>query len=86
MQVSVVSQPAVIDPLKYRNDVTVETHTVASYAPAHKYGDHSEVYRNIADALNGRDAYGCRSRAPMRSRRVLDAVRQSAETGQVVSL
>lgn len=86
MQVSVVSQPAVIDPLKYRNDVTVETHTVASYAPAHKYGDHSEVYRNIADALNGRDAYRVSLESAYALTRVLDAVRQSAETGQVVSL
>lgn len=86
MQVSVVSQPAVIDPTKYRNDVTVATHTVDTYQPAHKYGDHSAVYRNIADALNGKAPYRVSLESAYALTQVLDAVRESAETGRIVCL
>ncbi|MDD4745175.1 MAG: Gfo/Idh/MocA family oxidoreductase [Eubacteriales bacterium] len=76
--------PESFDVSSYRNKVDVEV--IRERLEGDRYGDAMTVYEHIARALTGQEPY----RIPLDSARgltsAMDAIRRSAETGQVVRL
>lgn len=76
---------------EYRSapDIVVEREDLRvghGVAPTNRYGDAAVIYRHIARALRGEEPYAVTVESALELTRVLDAVRRSAATGEVVRM
>jgi predicted dehydrogenase len=67
-------------------DMKSPVETVDEDVPGHIYGDTAEIYQEIAAALRGEQPYPVTPEDALGVTRILDAIKQSADTNQVVSL
>ncbi len=81
--------PEVIDEKAYRQVMKIEKtieeiNDKNEFDDSTLYGDTAEVYRRIAGALAGKENYFISPESALELTKTLDAIRKSAETGQVV--
>lgn len=86
-----VTLPDEVDDKEYRQRPTVKTTTeklrdANEFGESVRYGDSAEVYRSVAAALTQNGAYMVAPQSALALTEVLDAVRRSAQTGEVVFL
>ncbi|HOJ09392.1 MAG TPA: Gfo/Idh/MocA family oxidoreductase [Clostridiales bacterium] len=91
IEIHKVNYPESFDPKSYRNPVTVEvirddakgTNMVTM---GNRYGDSMVIYPHIAKAMRGEEPYMASLESALTLTKLLDAIRKSSETGQVVSV
>lgn len=54
--------------------------------PGDRFGDNMAIYSHIARALTGQETYAVSVDSALTLTKVLDAIRKSSETGQVIYL
>ena len=91
IEIHKVNYPESFDPVSYRNPVKIEViedHATGTnrVTVGNRYGDAMVIYPHIAGAIRGDAPYMVTLESTLNLTRVLDAIRQSAETGQVVNL
>lgn len=89
LELNEVTLPDEVDDKAYRQRPEVRTRVeklrdVNEFGESVRYGDSVEVYRTVAAALTNTGAYLIEPQSALALTRVLDAVRRSAETGNVV--
>lgn len=91
IEIHTANYPKSFDPTSYRNSVKVEvimdgakgTNMVTM---GNRYGDSMVIYPHIAKTLYGKEEYMVSLDSALTLTKLLDAIRQSSETGQVVNL
>lgn len=91
IEIHKANYPETFDPSSYRNAVEI---TVIKDDPdgtgkgvlGDRFGDNMAVYSHIANALTGKETYAVSLDSALNLTKVLDAIRKSSETGQVVHL
>lgn len=80
--------PDTIDPESYRNTAKIEviTEDLKDTASSNRYGDSMVIYPLIAKTLQGEPAYNVSLDSALNLTRVLDAIRQSDATGEIVHM
>jgi len=91
IEIHKANYPENFDPASYRNKVEVEVvndnaQGTNMITMGNRYGDSMVIYPHIARALRGEETYAVSLESALNLTKVLDAVRSSAETGQVVKL
>jgi predicted dehydrogenase len=79
-----VREPELSDPTAYRSRVEIDVAT--ERIEGDRYGDSMTVYAHIARALTRQEPYRISLNSARNLTRTLDAIRQSATSGQVVRL
>lgn len=83
--------PEPLDSSEYRSPVDIEiikdnANGTNMITMGNRYGDAMVIYPHIARALNGEEKYDITLKSAEYLTRVMDAVRQSNETGQVINI
>ena len=83
--------PATVDPTTYGNELKIEVihdsiHGTNMITMNNRYGDSMVIYPHIARAIRGEEQYMVTLESALNLTKLLDAIRKSHETGQVICL
>jgi len=86
IEIHKITQPEAFDPMRYRNPVEIEVIKETLSNDVYLLGDTVTVYKHIAKALRGEEAYYVTPESALELSKLLDAVKKSSKSGKVVKL
>jgi scyllo-inositol 2-dehydrogenase (NADP+) len=91
IEIHKANYPKIFDPSSYRNPVEIEViidnaNGTNMVTMGNRYGDSMVIYPHIAKTIRGEESYMVSLESALNLTKLLDAIRQSSETGKVIYL